>query len=191
MLRQFGILWIALAAACTSRGHAVPLRNADSYVAHTDRGEIVAGADLFDNASKCSQAFGENISRTYTPAWVVVENRSDHKFLVDRTTTFLDCDDGTTLRPVSSGVVYQEYRSDLFWPGMVGRGAQTAAAENNEAKRADWADKEWPMALLVRPKEKVGGFLYFQGSCPGKSRAIRFTAERVHSEESLPVEIVL
>jgi hypothetical protein len=182
MLRHLCNIGGFLGGACAARPHDIPVRAADEYTAHAKTGALSAGADLFDNAYKCNHAFGENISRTFTPVQVVLENQADDKFLVDRTETVLDCDDGSTLEPVGSAAVYSEYHTNLL---------AVAEAEHNAAKRADWAEKEWPKQLIVRPNQRVGGFLFFRGKCSGQSRAIRLTADNLKSDERVAIEIPL
>jgi hypothetical protein len=193
MLRQFTILGASLLfAACGSYGHDVPLRAADSYNAHAKAGALTAGADVFDNALKCNHAFGENLSRTFTPVQVVLENGADDKYLVDRNRATLECDDGTTLTPVSSSMVYKEFHTNLLAVGFfVGRNAEAEAANGNDAKRIDWAEKELPAQVILAPGQRTGGFLYFHGKCAARTRTLRLAAESLKSDDRVPIEIAL
>jgi hypothetical protein len=181
-------------SACAQQIQPAPLRDPYAYAAHVENGAIRAGAELFDNAQKCNRTFGENISRDFTPVQVVIENGANDKYVVDRSHATLECATGTTLRAVGSAAVYQEYRTSLFGVGFVGRHAEGAAADDNDTKRALWADVEFPAQVIVAPHERVGGFLYFQGKCPGlirRTMTVRLTADNLRSEESVPIEIAI
>jgi hypothetical protein len=168
------------------------VRAADAYTAHVKIGELSAGAEVYDNALKCNRAFGENISRTFTPVQVVIENGHEDKFVVDRARATLGCDDGTTLAPVSSAAVYEEYRTDLLATGLfVGRHAAAYEASRNDAKGTAWAEGEFPAQVILTGRQRVGGFVYFRGKCAARARAIRLTAENLKTDEKVFLEVTL
>jgi hypothetical protein len=195
-LKNLSILsFTSLVAACASyQAHPTPLKDAEAYAAHTSANGLSIGADIYDNAEKCSRAFDEDISRTFTPVQVVVDNRADQKFLIDRAHAILECSDGTSLMPVSSAMAYNQYRSDVVGASMVtGRLGAAAATDANDAKRADWAEKEFPSQVVVEPTRRVGGFLYFRGRCPGRfgHRTLRFDASGLASNDTVAMEVRL
>jgi len=179
------LIWALVGlAGCTTYGaETLTLKSPDTYSTHAKESGLNVGAEAYDTPGKAVQYLGEDVSGSFTPIVVALENGSKDKFIVERNSARLSCANGTTLRPVSSAMMYGEYRHDVGGAAFVGGVAGAASASDaNDAMKSDWAEKAFPEQLMLGSSHRTGGFLYFRGTCGVGRRILRFTADRLKGD---------
>ena len=187
---------VALLAGCSQPGpQAIPIKAADSYAAKAQSDGLAAGAEPFDTYFKSTNALGKNVSREFTPVQLVVESAVPDKFLLHRDGAKLICADGTALEPVSAIKMFHHYQEPLNVPVLVGFGLGRPALianDSNERTMADWMNKEFPSVAVLKTGGRVGGLLYFRGTCPLRmGRRLHVTADKMTSSDAVSLSLEL
>ena len=196
LLRTSVSVFVALLAGCSqSVPQAIPIKAADSYATKAQSDGLAAGAQPFDTYVKSTNVLGKNVSREFTPVQLVVESTAPDKFLLHREGAKLICADGTALEPVSAIRMFQHYLEPVNIAVVIGTGlAQPALITNDSNARTmtDWVNKELPPVAVLKTGGRVGGLLYFRGTCPLRmGRRLHVTADKMASSDTVSLSIDL
>jgi hypothetical protein len=163
----FGISILLLASACASHDtKTVLLKKPNVYAANVEMQQFIVGAEAYDTDAKTKAAFDQKLVRKgIFPVQIALENLSNEEtLLVVRDQIELDSNVATSIRPMGSAEVAESVEANAIAHAIFGFGILSygAAKDANAEREADYANKQMPEELLVRPGRMNGGFVFFR-----------------------------
>ena len=160
------ILPLFLFSACASYDvKTVNLQKPTVYASHSVLDDFDIGAKAFTTDAETKAVFDEKLVRKgIFPVQVSIENKSEKTLLVVRDQIELSGAVTNAIRPMSSTEVAENVEDNAMANAIFGFGILSyAAAENaNDEREADYANKQLPQELVVRPGRMGGGFVFFK-----------------------------
>lgn len=156
-----------LATGCASHNtKTVLLKKPEVYAANKHAETFVIGAEPYDTDAKTKVAFDQKLVRKgIFPVQVAVENlSSEETILIVRDQIELDSNVSNSIRPLGAAEVAEEVEANAIAHAIFGFGifSYGAAKDANSEREADYANKQMPEELLVRPGRMNGGFIFFR-----------------------------
>ncbi len=189
-------LSFGLASCASYKAGQIDVRPIDEYTIRTKVEGISCAADPYDTAEKAKQGFYEDItSQGFYAIHLIFSNETDDRVMILRNSVELLDSAGNTYRSVRANVMSDTCEHNKMSYALLGFGifSYMSAEEANKKMATDWRDKEIPDQMIISPRRKTNGFVYFQlpkGKIP-KGCTLRFEAEQLESRKIVPVELKL
>jgi len=203
-MRTIGFILIILTLSLELVSCATPykagqihVRPIDEYTIRTKVEGISCAADPYDTAEKAKQAFYEDItSERFYAIHLIFSNETGDRVMILRDSIEMVDSVGNTYRSVRANVMSDTYKHNIMTYylvyGLLSR-MPDVADEANKKRAADWSGKEIPDEIIIPPRQKTDGFVYFQlpkGKVP-KGCTLKFEAEQLESRKIVPIELKL
>ncbi|MEL6275399.1 MAG: hypothetical protein AAFY48_13705 [Bacteroidota bacterium] len=166
-----GILF-TLTACASHDTKTVLVKQPTSYQATSTAGQLKAGAEAFDTDAKTKAAFDQKLVRKgIVPVQLAFKNDSSRTIVIFRDQIELASNASNSMRPMSSLEVAESVEENAIAHAVFGFGILSygAAKDAQSEREADYANKQLPEELLIRPGRLNGGFIFFR---VGKSERV-------------------
>lgn len=160
-----GVLALVITACASHDVKTVNLLAPTSYAANASYEEVDVGADAYDSDAKTKAAFDEKLVRKgIYPVQVSIQNKSERSLLIVRSEIELAGPVTNAIRPMNSVEVAEAVENNAMAEAIFGFGilSYAAAKDANSEREADYANKQLPQELIIRPGRMGGGFVFFR-----------------------------
>jgi hypothetical protein len=193
------ILLLEAAGCATYKQTKINVRPVSEYPSVRTAEGISVALDPYDSAEEAKQGFQRDVTREgFVPVNLIVRNDTDENVRINRHKIELIDENGVIYRPVSSKAMFEEFKIDAFkrlaalsiisvWIGAL---SYISAKRANRKMEADWQRKEIPDHLIIPPKSKIHGFVYFKLP-EGQTTVsqLRLESERMSTRKKVQIEI--
>ncbi len=188
-------LALALGACASYDAKSVNLQKPNVYASNVVRDDFDVGAKALETDAETKAVFDERLVRKgIYPVQIAIENKSAKTLLVVRDQIELSGAVTNAIRPMSSIEVAENVEDNVIAHAIFGFGILSyAAAENaNDEREADYANKQMPQELVIRPGRVAGGFVFFKlprGEKLGGKTLVVPVADAANASDMKAVEV--
>lgn len=157
---------LLVVSACASHDtKTVLVKKPASYIATASIGDLSAGAEAYDTNARTKAAFDKKlVSEGIFPVQLAFENTGGRTIVVFRDQIELDSNASNALGPMNAQEVAESVEENAIAHAILGFGILSygAAKDAQSEREADYARKQLPEELLIRPGRLNGGFVFFR-----------------------------
>jgi hypothetical protein len=190
------VLLLGMTGCATHKAGYVPIKDVSQYVNYQKLDDIEAAADLYADEMKTKEGFYINVNeKNFYPVNLTIKNNSETRLLVYKNSVQLIDGLGNQYSPTSCSIMSGEFEHNKMAYALLGFGifSYMSAEDANKKMESDWRDKELPGELIINPRQRNSGFVYFklpEGSKPN-GMTLKLTIETMETRKQYSVELRL
>jgi hypothetical protein len=157
----------------------IDVRAVETYPIHAYANGILVAADPFDSSQKAKEGFYHDVTaKNFYPVNLIFRNETFDRIIIFGDTVELIDAENNVHRTVPSTLMSDSFKSKTF-----GYSEMTI----------DWWKKELPEQAIIRTKEGMNGFVYFQlpKDQTTKGCTLKLQVERLDTREKVLLELAL
>ena len=190
------VFTMAIIGCASYKPGQVAVNDVTQYTNIQSHNGIDVAVDLYSEEMKTKESFYLNVNeKNYYPVNLIVKNNSNNKLLLIRNNVDIVDSIGNIYSPCSCVVMTSEFERNKMAYALLGFGifSYMSAEEANNKMETDWRDKELADEIIINPRRRNSGFIYFKfpvGSKP-KGMTLKLAFEALETGETIPFEITL
>ena len=190
------VLLLGMTGCATYKAGSVSMKDVNQYVNYQKFDDIEAAAELYADEMKTKESFYLNVNeKNFYPVNLVIKNNSETRLLLYKNSVQLVDSIGNKYFPISCSIMSGEFEHNKMAYALLGFGifSYMSAEDANKKMETDWRDKELPGELIINPRQRNSGFVYFklpEGSKPN-GMTLKLTIEAIETRKQYSIELRL